>query len=90
MRSFAAFDHNADQFFQYFSIDFGVNSQSAFHAANMLNQAMFVNDAILAIERLYADTSGSECVYIQPCLTKNDCEQFIDRVVRCDRPTTEV
>jgi hypothetical protein len=44
--------HNADDFFQYFSLDFK-EADSAHHGSRMLQQAVFVNDAIAKIGRMY-------------------------------------
>ena len=51
-RSLASYMHNGDNFFQYFSLDFG-RSLSGAHGAYVLHQAVFLNEALQAIRELY-------------------------------------
>jgi hypothetical protein len=54
-RSLASYDHNADQFFQYFSIDFGKDAIVGGHGKAILDHAVFVNDALASMKSLYSD-----------------------------------
>ena len=44
--------HNDDDFFQYFTLDFQ-GADTAYHGSTILTQAVFVNDAIRAVQELY-------------------------------------
>ena len=57
VRSLASTMHNSDNFFQYFVVDFE-NMDSAFHGSTIVSQAAFVNDALVAIRKLYIKKRG--------------------------------
>jgi len=59
VRSLSSPMHNDDNFFQYFAVDFKDNTGSAVHGSGLLTQAVFVNDAIRAILKLYESDSES-------------------------------
>ncbi len=50
--------HNKDGFFQYFSLDFDV-SHSAYHASDVITQAVYTNMAIRRIFQLYQEKASS-------------------------------
>lgn len=51
-RGLAASIHNKDNVFHYFTVGFG-RQASAYHASTILNQAIYVNEAIRHIQSLY-------------------------------------
>jgi hypothetical protein len=59
VRSLNSFIHNNESMFQYFSIDFNRLSWSAVHMSYIVNQAIFVNDAIGTIQKLYKKIHGT-------------------------------
>jgi hypothetical protein len=52
VRSLSSTMHNDDDFFQYFTLDFQ-GADTAYHGSSILTQAVFVNDAIRAVQELY-------------------------------------
>lgn len=44
--------HNSDQFFQYFSLDFN-GEPIAFHGGDIVDKAVFVNEALKYINEMY-------------------------------------
>lgn len=47
--------HNKKGELQYFSIDFGEGSSSGVHGSHVVNQALFVNQALRKIVTLYRE-----------------------------------
>jgi len=52
VRSFASYMHNGDDYFQYFALDFN-ESLSAIHGSLILQQAIYLNEALKQIILLY-------------------------------------
>jgi len=52
VRSFASYMHNGDDYFQYFALDFN-ESLSAIHGSLIIQQAIYLNEALQEIITLY-------------------------------------
>lgn len=57
VRSFASYMHNGDDYFQYFALDFN-ESLSAIHGSLILQQAIYLNEALKQITLLYKNHDG--------------------------------
>ena len=60
-RSLSSYMHNADDYFQYFALDFSPanGGHSAFHGSDILAQASIVNEALKKIRDLYSNAGST-------------------------------
>lgn len=61
VRSFASYMHNGDEYFQYFALDFN-ESLSAIHGSLIIQQAIYLNEALQKIISLYKKYDDSRSI----------------------------